>query len=245
MVRATILGFAATLFVIAGLTRPSIAGVYGYLFPECTSEQDISDEQRIVTCTDVHSRFHGSDEVPYSLFARGLAYERQGKLEKSRDDFGSAIKLKNDFVGAWAEYGDVMHKLGVSGYPLIAHDAALTALPHSYEALNASCWVRATLGVALDAALAMCNEALDIKTNDPNTLDSRCFLRFRLGDYANAIADCDAALKIAPKAASTLYVRGLAESRMGYAEMGNVDIAAARALDSKIADAYSGFGVKP
>jgi len=246
MFRAAILGFAAVLFMLASLPPPSIAGVYGaYLIRQCTSEEDVSDEQRILACTSVLSKYQGSDEVPYLLLARGLSYERVGKLEKARDDFEGAIKLKNNFVDAWTAYGNVMQKLGVSGYPLIAYDAALKLNPHNGEALNNSCWVRATLGVALDAALAMCNEALDIKANDPVTLDSRCLLRFRLSDYANAIADCDAALKLRPRAPSTLYVRGLAKIRLGYVEMGNVDIAAARALDSKIADTFSGFGVKP
>ena len=79
----------------------------------------------------------------------------------------------------------------------------------------------------------------------PVLLRSRCLVRYRLGDFANAMADCDAALKHNSTMSTSLYVRGLAKKRLGYAELGNADIAAATALDSKIADTYAGYGVKP
>ena len=76
-------------------------------------------------------------------------------------------------------------------------------------------------------------------------LDSRAFVYFRLGQFDKAVADDNAALGIAPKAASTLYVRGLAKRRLGNAAGGDADLAAAKAIYPKVADAYARLGVTP
>ena len=66
-----------------------------------------------------------------------------------------------------------------------------------------------------------------------------------MGNYAAAIADDSAALAIDAKSASSLYVRGLARHKSGDAAGGDADIAAAKAIDPKIADTYAGYGVTP
>ncbi|HEX3810032.1 MAG TPA: hypothetical protein VHW02_10075 [Rhizomicrobium sp.] len=63
--------------------------------------------------------------------------------------------------------------------------------------------------------------------------------------FANAVVDCDAALKLNPKMASSLYVKGVAELRLNTKDVGNADVAAAEAIDPKIAGTYAGYGVKP
>ena len=97
----------------------------------------------------------------------------------------------------------------------------------------------------LDVAQKYCDDALRIAPDDLYTLDSRCLLRFRTGDFANAIADCDAALKQSAELPSSLYVRGLAKIRLGYTDLGKADIAAATALDANVASTFAGYGVKP
>jgi len=54
-------------------------------------------------------------------------------------------------------------------------------------------------------------------------------------------ADFDAALRIDPRAASSLYVRGIAHRRRGDATRGDADIAAAKAIKSDIAEAKIGL----
>jgi hypothetical protein len=56
---------------------------------------------------------------------------------------------------------------------------------------------------------------------------------------------CTKALEQDPKLASSLYVRGLARLKTADASNGNADIAAAKAIDPKIADTYAGYGVTP
>jgi hypothetical protein len=66
-----------------------------------------------------------------------------------------------------------------------------------------------------------------------------------MGKYADAIADDTAALASMPKLAPSLYIRGLAKNKSGDAAGGDADIAAAKAIDPKIADTYTGYGVTP
>lgn len=56
---------------------------------------------------------------------------------------------------------------------------------------------------------------------------------------------CTSALAIDPKHESSLYIRGLARLKTGDVAGGNADIAAAEAIDAKVADTYAGYGVKP
>ena len=66
-----------------------------------------------------------------------------------------------------------------------------------------------------------------------------------MGQFDKAVADEDEALKIAPKNAPLLYVRGLAKRKLGDAAGGDEDIAAAKAINPKISDAYAQYGVTP
>ena len=64
--------------------------------------------------------------------------------------------------------------------------------------------------------------------------------------FDNAIADYDAALKDAPKVASSWYVtRGWQrKQKKGDNAGGNVDMAAGKAIEVKIAEKLAGYGVK-
>ena len=67
----------------------------------------------------------------------------------------------------------------------------------------------------LQAALKDCNEALRLRPNFVDALDSRGLLNLKSGQTKNAIADFDAALRINPRLTSSLYGRGLAKKRNG------------------------------
>ena len=94
----------------------------------------------------------------------------------------------------------------------------------------------------LQQALSDCNESLRLRADDPNTLDSRGYAYFKLGQFDAAIADFDAAIARAPKLASSLYGRGLARMRKGDTA-GDADIAAAKALQANIAEEQARYGI--
>jgi tetratricopeptide (TPR) repeat protein len=93
--------------------------------------------------------------------------------------------------------------------------------------LNRACYIKAVRNLQLEVAQKSCDDALRVSPDDLYTLDSRCLLRFRTGDFANAIADCDAALRQNANLPTSLYVPGLAKMRLGYSDLGKADIAAA------------------
>ena len=112
------------------------------------------------------------------------------------------------------------------------------------ELLNARCFARAEWGHELEAGLDQCQAALKLLPEQPDILDSRGFIYFRLRQWPQAISDYDAALRTAPKNAPALFGRGLAEFRLGQAEAGMADIAAARAASPGIDAMFAHYGVK-
>jgi tetratricopeptide (TPR) repeat protein len=127
----------------------------------------------------------------------------------------------------------------------IAGHAVDSKLP---TALGGRCRARALLGKDLSAALSDCNTALK-RSSDPgsfnaNVLANRGLVRLRMGDYAKAVADYDAALKIEPKNAWALYGRGIAKLRQKN-PAGDADINAASALSAHAAILYKQYGISP
>jgi tetratricopeptide (TPR) repeat protein len=95
----------------------------------------------------------------------------------------------------------------------------------------------------LKQALKDCDESLRFKPDDADTLDSRGFANLKSGNFDKAAADFDAALKLNPKLASSLYGRGIAKNKK-QSGSGEADLAAAKAIDAKIAETFAGYGVK-
>jgi tetratricopeptide (TPR) repeat protein/predicted aspartyl protease len=114
-------------------------------------------------------------------------------------------------------------------------------------ALSGRCKARAMLGQDLSAALKDCNAAISRggKPSNPDFLDNLALVRFRLGDYDKSIGGYDAALKIRPKNAWTLYGRGLARLKKNDRSEGEADIAEANAIAPGVAEAYKKIGLGP
>ncbi len=117
--------------------------------------------------------------------------------------------------------------------------------PKAAMIYNTSCWDLATHDVELEKALADCDTGLKLSPRAPAILDSRGFVKLRLGRYDEAIADYDAALAVVPELVASLYGRGLAKLRKGDKAGGEADLNAARKLWYRIDDDFSEYGVKP
>ena len=113
-------------------------------------------------------------------------------------------------------------------------------------ALDERCQTRALLNKDLPKALTDCNTALDRSADEAFKADiyrNRGLVRLRLGDYAKALADYDASIKINAQNAWGLYGRGLAKIRLKKQADGESDLAAATKLNSKVADFYERYGL--
>lgn len=114
-------------------------------------------------------------------------------------------------------------------------------------ALSARCKARAMQGQDLTAALKDCNAAISRsgKLQNPDFLDNLALVRFRLGDYDKSIGEYDAAVKIRPKNAWTLYGRGLAKLKKNDRSGGEADLAEAVSIAPAVAEAYKRMGLSP
>jgi hypothetical protein len=76
-------------------------------------------------------------------------------------------------------------------------------------------------------------------------LQNRGIASFRGGAWQAAIADASAALAQQPQSAPALYLRGVAKLKNGDSAGGNADMAAATAINARIAGTYAALGVRP
>jgi tetratricopeptide (TPR) repeat protein len=127
---------------------------------------------------------------------------------------------------------------------IAAADELVQLAPNNARELGIRCLVRAAAARDLQLALVDCNEALQLDPDDYNVLGNRGLVYLRLGRFDEAIADYDASLKRAPKNSLALFGRGIAKQRLGQTVQSSVDIAAAKAIDSDIAEVFSSYGVK-
>ena len=108
-------------------------------------------------------------------------------------------------------------------------------------ALNGRCWTRALAGRELPLALKDCNAALR-RVKAANFFDSRGLVELRMGQYDQSIADYDAALKLNPRSAWSLYGRGLAR-RHKNDPTGQNDLSTALAIDPALASRAQALGI--
>jgi tetratricopeptide (TPR) repeat protein/predicted aspartyl protease len=113
------------------------------------------------------------------------------------------------------------------------------------NARNGRCRSRAVMGQDLALALKDCNFAVShsLKGSNSEFLDTRALVRLRLGDYDKSIDDYDAALKMRPKNAWTLYGRGLAKLKKNNRSQGEADIAEAVKIAPGVAGTYKRMGL--
>jgi tetratricopeptide (TPR) repeat protein len=215
----------------------------------CTEDSSVQPEDIVSACTGFISRRYaenyGVNMVPSAMVHQAVAYERMGQDGKAEAILKGVVTHFPKIPAGWEALGELLEKQKGPGMLMSVVDAMIKANTGDAGMLNAACWIRAKHGEQLDAALADCNQSLQIRPADAQTLDSRAFVYFRKGNFREAIADANAVLAADPKFASSLYVRGLAKLKSGDASGGNADIAAAKAIDAKIAEAFARYGVGP
>lgn len=117
------------------------------------------------------------------------------------------------------------------------------------QALALRCWARALLNENLDQALSDCYAALNaVSEKAPgysDVLGYRGFVRYRMGRFDKSIADYNDALKLNPKAALSLYSRGLAKIRAKKTAEGEADMAQALKMEPGVADQFNRLDIKP
>lgn len=110
--------------------------------------------------------------------------------------------------------------------------------------LNADCWYRGIHKVGLSDAVAQCTRAVERADYPASVLDSRAMVHFAKGDFDAALADLDAALKIAPGLSASRYLRGIILLEQGNKD-GRRQIESALRQSPELKDYYALFGITP
>ncbi len=116
----------------------------------------------------------------------------------------------------------------------------MMAKPNDANMLNQKCWYMGTWQVRLREALEVCRKAVEVG-GTASALDSRALVYFRNGMVAEALADLDAALELAPGQNGSLIMRGLIRRDQGD-ERGQADIDAALAREPVIVADWRKWG---
>lgn len=241
------MGRAALVLCLLGFATglPAHAANYGChvrVVGAFTSEKAIRQLNAFINSGGSHMN---SEARGAAYYCRGQMHDLAGAREEAIADFTSSIEWNPHEAGAYFARGDVYEDQGQSDKAAADYAEAEKqggATPAKQANL---CWQRAVRGRPLDRALRNCDAALKSEPSNMQWLDIRGLVHFRMGDYADAIADLNTVLKSQPRDAGALFVRGLAELKAGSAEAGNADLKAAEGIDFHVAETYAIFGIAP
>jgi tetratricopeptide (TPR) repeat protein len=172
---------------------------------------------------------------------RAIAFDRKGEYDRAIQDFEQAIKLKPSPEGHFNR-GNAYLSKGQYDHAIDDFNQALKLKTDFAPAYENRCWARAIVGI-LKPALADCNRALRLVPGKVTTLESRGFVYLKMTQFDAAVSDFTAALQIEPKLAFALYGRGIAKLRNEDGG-GELDIAAAKAVQADIAQDYALYGIR-
>lgn len=152
---------------------------------------------------------------------------------RALSDCNEAIRLNPGYVSAYNNRGAVQVLLGAHERALQDYDRALQLEPNNPIALNGRCYSLAVTGQATEA-LGHCNRALQLQPNDVNVLDSRGYAYLRLGRWAEARRDYDAAIAGNATNAISWFARAIVRAQQGDQAGAQTDLATARRLRASI-----------
>jgi tetratricopeptide (TPR) repeat protein len=182
-----------------------------------------------------------------ALIARGRVYLRRSNELAARADLNAAKLAAQDpiellqIAGVYSNaalYDDAIAQLNEWEVAYPKHDLLA-------DALALRCRARATANKQLDLALVDCNTAIKKRSANSEFLDNRAFTYLQLRQWDKSIADYQAALKLQPKSALSMYGLGVARIKKGLKAEGDRDIQEAIAINSGIAAAYKQAGLAP
>ncbi len=173
--------------------------------------------------------------------SRGATYGISGDLDAAVIDFDKVLAIDPRSGLAYMNRATALEKKGDYVRSAQDYDKAIELAPENWIAWDGRCWLRAILGTQLEAALADCEKALEMRPDAANTLNTRGFVLFRMGRFGDAIASYDESLRLDPTVASSYYIRGLARTALG--EDAGEDLAKANGIEPGVRDRYAGYGI--
>ena len=160
----------------------------------------------------------GKDDKVEELIKSGDAKFDAGDFEGSINDYTEAVNFnpadKSQLAEAYRDRGFAKNKLG-----------------RREEAI-----------ADFDEAIRLCDEAIEIDSENARAWYNRGFAKSGLGRHEEAIADYDEAIRLDPEFAPAWNGRGFAKDKLGRKEEAIADFDEAIRLDSEFASAWNNLG---
>jgi len=224
-------------------------------FEHCVDGRRATDE-RIAACTRALSTGTGTGVEAQFLLMR--LYEREHDFAQalatanllidrfSNSFFRSKSGSSNGRTLALAERGGIYAVTGRLDDAMKDADEVNAISADEADAHLNRCRMRTLAGRELDLALADCDKAIELDPRRTAAYSSvRGLVNLKLGRFKEAAADFDATLDRFPKYWFALFLRGVAERRLGDSVLGDADIAKAEQRDVGLADEIGNDGVTP
>lgn len=202
------------------------------------------DDQRDAALADIDKVLALEPKSSFAYVARARMRGRWKQPDLAMADAEKALELWPESYGARVVRYQLYQDAGRYDPAIKDLDNLIARRPDEAMLLNNRCWTRALANKDLDLALADCEASLKI-SKSAAALDSRAFVKLRKGDLPGSIADYDAALKLEPDQAASLFGRGVAKRRGGATAAGDADLAKARKLAPDIDKRFAGYGETP
>ena len=192
--------------VCAGQTRPPV-----------------SNQTSVEACTRLINTGSWSGRV-IALHNRCALFTKIGEGERAISDCDEAIRLNPDFVSAYNNRGAAYVVLGAEERAVQDYDRALRLDPNNAAAHHGRCYSLAVIGRAAEA-LVSCDRSLQLQPNDANALDSHGYAHLRLGLWAQAERDYDAAIAADATRAMSWFARAVVRAHRGDQAGAQADLA--------------------
>jgi len=184
---------------------------------------------------------------PEYFYQRALIYWQAGKADEAIKDFDQVLKLKADFLPAFAPRARLLLAKHQSDDALADLDTADRLAPKEAELRFELSQIHAEMR-RYPAAIAQLDLWLKSHDSDSRTgtgLSDRCRYKVYLNlDVPSALDDCSRAMRLEdkkePRYATAMAFRGLAYVRLGKLDRAAEDFDAAIKLNPKTAAAYYG-----
>jgi tetratricopeptide (TPR) repeat protein len=232
------LGVAAFL-MLAGLVLVSRALADN--FETCAKA---SGDKAIAACTRAISsgRFHGHN-LAVVYYNRGNTYQANGDNDRAIADFTEAIRLDPKYVRAYNNRGNAYHDKGDNDRAIADYTEAIRLDPKYTFAYNGRGNAYQAKGDN-DRAIADFTEAIRLDPKYVFAYSNRCWARALAGrDLAQALDDCNKALRLRPGDSDTLNSRGLVQLKLMAFDLSVADYSAAIAQNPKDASSLYGRGI--
>lgn len=242
--------------------KPPIAGINLADIYYVRGTIELEELKLPAALTDLNEAIAKKAHFDFAYHNRAFIYDLQGHYHKAIADYSRAIAIAPNIGGHY--YNRARAYLHDEDYAEAARDYTITmaSWPGRAGPFAGRCRARAEEGVELTFALSDCNHALSIAPGNSMFLTLRALVELKQGNPKNTIEDCKAALD-APaqrwtewektrrpnirefRPADALYLKGIAELRLGMPQKGRKDLTLAVHDAPDIAKRYARIDVTP